>query len=312
LLYSEQIDNVAYSNATANGSVTVTANYATSPDGTQNADRIQLTRGTGSFDYAQRYQQLSVTPGTHTFSAYIKSLSGTPSIGWAYNGADWNLITLTTDWVRYTWTTTTNATPSFNCIIYQQLATSTSADFLIWGYQVEASSYPTSYIPTTSASATRVADACSKTGISSLIGQTEGVLFTDFVCNGFEDYGTPLSVNNGSTTQYIWITTFANGNIRVELYDSSVQASVTYTGGVVGQRYKVAFAYKTNDFAMYVNGSLVGTDVSGNTFSGTTLSRVDFNITNSALYANAVLQVNQSALFKTRLSNSDLIALTTL
>jgi hypothetical protein len=50
------------------------------------------------------------------------------------------------------------------------------------GIKWNKSSYPTSYIPTTSSSATRVADACSKTGISSLIGQTEGD-FVDFNIN---------------------------------------------------------------------------------------------------------------------------------
>ncbi len=32
---------------------------------------------------------------------------------------------------------------------------------------------------------------------------------------------------------------------------------------VIGQRYKVALAYKANDFALYVNGALIGTDNSG-------------------------------------------------
>jgi hypothetical protein len=187
-----------------------------------------------------------------------------------------------------------------------------NADVFVAGGQNEVGSYPTSYIPTTSASATRVADACSKTGISSLIGQTEGVLFTDFVCNGFKDWGTPLSVNNGTTGQEIWITTFTNGNIRAELYNGAVQASITYTGGVVGQRYKLAFAYKTNDFAMYVNGSLVGTDVSGTTFSGTTLSRLDFDNTSAASYGLSLIQINQAILFKTRLTNSELATLTTI
>jgi hypothetical protein len=49
----------------------------------------------------------------------------------------------------------------------------------LWGAQVEVGSYATSYIPTTSAAVTRNADAISKTGISSLINSTEGVLFVE-------------------------------------------------------------------------------------------------------------------------------------
>jgi hypothetical protein len=287
------------------GSPTITGNDAISPDGTTNADRVQFN-ASGNLVYNSG----TGSAGTNVLTVYAKAKSGTAQkFRFFANGA--TLIssdfTATDQWQRFEFSYTYSAQTAG-----LQGASTGASDVLFWGFQHEVSSYPTSYIPTTSASATRVADACFKTGISSLIGQSEGVLFTDFVCNGFEDYGTPLSVNNGSTTQYIWITTFANKDIRVEVYDGAVQASVTYTGGVVGQRYKVAFAYKTNDFAMYVNGSLVGTDFAGNTFSGTTLSRVDFNITNSALYANAVLQVNQAVLFKTRLTNAELASLTTL
>ena len=180
--------------------------------------------------------------------------------------------------------------------------------FKMSAIQLELGSYPTSYIPTTSAAVTRNADQVYKTGISALIGQTEGVLFTDFVCDGFDDYGTPLSINDGTASNYIWLTTFASGNIRAEVYNGSVQASITYTGGVVGQRYKVAFAYKQNDFVMYVNGTQIGTDTSGNI--PPSLSRIDYNLVNN--WSLALLKVNLSALFPTRLTNAELSQLTTI
>jgi hypothetical protein len=54
-----------------------------------------------------------------------------------------------------------------------------NADKYIYGAQLEAGAYATSYIPTLGAAVTRGLDACSKTGISSLIGQTEGTLFVE-------------------------------------------------------------------------------------------------------------------------------------
>jgi hypothetical protein len=182
----------------------------------------------------------------------------------------------------------------------------------IYGAQLEASSYPTSYIPTTSASATRVADACFKTGISSLIGQSEGVLFSDFVCNGFQDYGTPLCINDNSVSNSIWLTTFGDGTLRGEVYAISggVQATFSMSGGVVGQRYKMALAYKANDFAMYINGTQIGTDSSGSVPPN--LSRVDYDFTIPSSYSNSLLKINQAALFKTRLTNAELASLTTL
>jgi hypothetical protein len=309
-LWSEDLTNAVYiSGAGAGGSITRTANYAISPDGTQNADRLQVVRGSV---YAELYQRVGVTIGnTYTFSFWAKSFSGTPTLKTVWNGGYENEVTFTTDWVRYTYTfVALDTTAGFNFVTFTGLPnTSTTADILVWGAQMESSSYATSYIPSTSSSATRVADACFKTGISSLIGQTEGVLFTDFVCNGFQDYGTPLCVNDGSVNNSIWLTTFGNGTLRGEVFGSgSVQASFSMSGAVVGQRYKMALAYKANDFAMYINGTLIGTDSSGTIPSN--LSRVDYDYANPAVYSLSLLQINESILFPTRLTNSEIAQLT--
>jgi hypothetical protein len=58
---------------------------------------------------------------------------------------------------------------------------STSNYLYAWGANLTATSYLQSYVPTLGAAVTRGADACIKTGISSLIGQTEGTLFLDFI-----------------------------------------------------------------------------------------------------------------------------------
>ena len=137
-------------------------------------------------------------------------------------------------------------------------------------------------------------------------------MFVDFTLNGLADYGTPISVNDGTTSQYIWLTIFASGILRAELYNGAAQASISYSGAVAGGRYKMAFGYKANDFALYVNGALVGTDLTGTTFSGTTMSRVDTNLTNAAVYSTASESINQALLFKTRLTNAQLAELTTI
>ena len=300
-LYSEQFDNAYW---IKDIDVTVNSNVSISPSGNLDADRVNFASNNKAI-----YKNITAT-GTHRFSIYLKGEGSNigkqiqlliGNVGGTVN------VTLTSQWQRFT----TDASTS-TYVGVAKIGALQADSVLIWGSQLESGSYATSYIPTVASTVTRNADVISKTGISSLIGQTEGVLFTDFVCNGFQNYGTPLSVNNSSTSNNIWITTFANGNIRAELYNGAVQASIIYTGGVIGQRYKLAFAYKTNDFAMYVNGSLVGTDVSGTTFSGTTLSRLDFDLGNSALYSLSLIKVNQVILFPNRLTNSELAQLTTI
>jgi hypothetical protein len=320
LLYSEQFDNSAY-NKISGGSATVpvvTANFATSPDGSQNADRIQFARtGTTASDFSAINQSSLTLSATGTTTIYLKSnTSSNQNVLMYWGGGQGQVFLVTPSWQRFT---LSNLSVGTDAIVFGTRGGSgnffnggdLTLDILAWGAQVEASSYATSYIPTTSASATRVADVCSKTGISSLIGQTEGVLYTDFVCNGFQDFGTPLCVNDGSTSNSIWLTTFANGTLRGEVFGSgSVQASFSMSGGVVGQRYKMALAYKANDFAMYVNGVQIGTDLLGSIPSN--LSRVDYDYANAAVYSLSLLQINESVLFKTRLTNAELASLTTI
>jgi hypothetical protein len=77
---------------------------------------------------------------------------------------------------------------------------------------------------------------------------------------------------------------------------------------VVGQRYKLAAAYKLNDFVFYLNGTQVGSDSSGAvpaTLTSIGTSRGDGNF---PFYG----ELNQALIFKTRLDNATLQSLTTL
>jgi hypothetical protein len=306
LLEKQSTNYLKYSNDftqsvwSASGSITRTANYAVSPDGTQTATRIQWNGTDGEL-----YQYLGQTTPTRS-SVYVKGTAG-QVINFCLN-----LITLTGEWQRIEAASLIDGSDTWFGIITKSSVGHTATDFLLWGGQGENGTYATSLIYTTSASVTRVADACYKTGISSLIGQTEGTLFADFVITGLESlYGTAISVNDGVANNYVWLTIFANGNLRAEVWNGSVQASITYSGAVVGSRYKMAFGYKTNDFVLYVNGTQVGTDNSGTTFSGTTLSRVDNNLAGVATN-NVSQSLNQWEIFPTRLTNAQLVELTTI
>jgi hypothetical protein len=340
MTFSEQIDNAAWLKTNA----TISANAATSPDGYQNADKL-IDNATLAGHFIQ--QTISIT-GVHTFSVFAKAsessvitlqiqqvsvtsnfaliyydlISGQVESGeFSTSLSAGTIQEMSNGWYRCTITYTPITAGNHNVRVFvakniggnkvDYAGNGTDGVFL-YGTQLEAGAYATSYIPTLGASATRGADACSKTGISSLIGQTEGTLFVDFTINALANFGTPISVNDGSTSNYIWLTIFSNGNLRAELNNGTVQAAITYGGAVVGGRYKMAFGYKTNDFALYVNGTQVGTDNSGTTFSGTTLSRVDTDITNASVYSTASESINQALLFKTRLTNAEMASLTSL
>ena len=326
LIYSEQFDNAGWSQENA----TSTANQTTSPDGTQNADTIVdnstftrhilyqtlsgnlATSRTFSLYAKQnslRYLFMSVTNAgdSHCYSAIFDLQGGTvsatkvngdatisASIVSAGNGWYRCIIsgTMTTGTANYFPLIGTSDRPGFTGSLFANNSPNyagSGQSLYIWGAQLEASSYATSYIGTTSSSATRVEDACYKTGISSLIGQTEGVVFWDINVEVLSATGNEnlLNIDNGS---------FGN---TIYMFKSS------YVLPSVG-RYKMALAYKSNDFAFYVNGVSRGTDTSG---SVPATSRLQMG--NGALGASDG-KINELILLPTRLSNSELASLTTI
>ena len=312
--YSEDFSaGAGWSTSTAGGStVTYTANYGISPDGYQNADRLQLALNGGP--YADYLSGNTITNGTtYTYSIYVKSLSGTVSFYFLGGTPAGNILkTATTEWTRITHTFTASSTVTYPRFLIEAGASS-SVDLLIWGAQLEAGAYATSYIPTLAASATRGADACSKTGISSLIGQTQGTLFAEFVYSGkfgsASNSSMPISIDDASGNNEAYI--FINGTNNVAsgqfVVGGGFTCNISGLALTVGTRYKIAFAYKQNDFALYINGALQGVDTSGNIAALPNLRIGNYFGLN---YIQDT--VNQALLFKTRLTNAELAELTTL
>jgi hypothetical protein len=301
--YSEQFDNAAWTKS----NITVTANAAISPDGYTNADLLNITSVSNYIDQAGTI----VSGSTYTVSCYVKSAVSSSQTFRLYGNANKSssAFTATQEWQRFTHTFTADSTAMGTGI-----GSSALVQLYAYGFQLELGSYATSYIPTLAAAVTRGADSASKTGISSLIGATAGTLYSEFVVNGFANFGTPLCINNGGTAESIWLTTFANGDIRAEVFSTAgggVQASFTKSGNVVGQTYKIAIGYAANNFAFFVNGLQVGsTDTSGSV--PVSMNRVDFDYTIPASFVVSALGINQALLFTTRLTNAQLAELTTI
>ena len=182
----------------------------------------------------------------------------------------------------------------------------TDEGFKVVGWQLEAGAYPTSYIPTEGSTVTRVADASNTSGLTAFIGQTEGVLFLD-ITNTRSSYDSTraIQIDDATDSNRVQIGIFG-GNITPAIVTADVLQAAFSTPFVLG-RNKMAFAYKTNDFVFYLNGSLVGSDVSG-TVPATSLLRIGGKAGSASLGDG----VNNAMLFKTRLTNAELAALTTL
>jgi len=124
-----------------------------------------------------------------------------------------------------------------------------------WGFQLEQQSSATSYIPTVGTTISRTADSASKSGISSLIGQTEGVLYLSYK-NKTTSSAEYISLSDGTDANSIRI--FINNSNQVGV--SIISGGGSVYANTITDNYsnitdmKVAIKYKSGDYAIFING----------------------------------------------------------
>jgi hypothetical protein len=296
LTYSEEFDNADWSK---DSGVTVAANVAISPDGSTNADRVSYASENTAI-----YRIISGVSTEHQFSVYLKGEGA--NIGKQINlEASTNInVTLTGEWQRFV--TTSND----GVVAIKRLLVGQADAVLVWGAQFEAGAYPTSYIKTTSAAVTRAADEAGKTAVSGLIGQQEGTWYADLIVLGNTGNATILNSAN-VVTNAISLHIESNA-FRGYVFANSVNLNNIVGGSVViGGTYKVAYAYKSGDAALYVNGVQIG--VASQSFAFTaSIDTIKVSDTVTFFSTQEGIKINTAALYTTRLSNSELAALTAL
>jgi hypothetical protein len=338
-LYSEDLSNAAWIKTRS----TIVSDDTISPDGTQNADKLvedttasnshtagnNVTVGnvavTGSvFVKADTRSRARVaisdlTTGDYRIDLNLNNESVLENNGgsrgsWTNNS--YKIEKFPNNWYKVSLTGTKGAGAQASLAVWllddngnSSYTGDGTSGLFVWGSQLEAGSYPTSYIPTSGATSTRGADAASKTGISSLIGQTEGTIFIEF--DAEED--TPQNVNlinfNNSTQASVVIAKRTSGVLRAQVFAGG-SAPVDIDSAIVSGKTKAAIAYKSGDSVLYVNGVGVS-DSSTFTFNGT-LSDVIFPSYMTYFAFGHKYSVNQALLFKTRLTNAQLAELTTI
>ena len=169
--------------------------------------------------------------------------------------------------------------------------------------QIEALGYATSYIPTSGATATRVAETLTKTGLSSYINSVEGTLYVNL---------------KPKITGTIQLYSATNNRIWLEFNESNTRAYINNGGGTVNLNVnsesvdfntfrKVALTYEANNFKLYVNGVGITISPVQGTFVANSLTDIRFNF-GSHFYGD----VKDVRLFNTVLTNAELTTLTTL
>jgi hypothetical protein len=348
LTYSEEFDDAAWNFAgcLAFGSGS-TANAITAPDGTLTADLITQDSAT-SLHSANRTAAFAVTAGqTYTLSVFLKA----NGVEWVFLQLNGNIWTETGDrprfwfnlstgeegssdrnsgvgltnfgdgWYRAHITATASTNANTNLAIAMTVADGNNSTFAgdgtsgiyLWGAQLEAGSFPTSYIPTEGSTVTRAADVASITGtnFSSWYEQSEGTAFVEAKNYPYPITGKALVPFAFSDNTYNNRITLA-GSTGTNQFNFDVTKAGSFRrailGNFVSSGLKVSGGYKSTGSAGSLDGAATVTSDTPNIPS--VISQL--NIGQGHVGTNILNgHIKRLTYWPTRLSNDTLQTITT-
>ena len=308
--YSEDfIQGASGTGWTKFGSAFATSNQTVSPDGTLNADKISIgTTQTSTFGVYVNNASISPSGSTFALSYYFKPsevqfvqiyfgggqvVSGSPFANFdILNGVlgtvssvlnasiepylnDFYKVTVTGTASGATLSAIISAIPSATSPRNTANSWTLGDGFFIWGAQLEAGSYATSYIPTNGSSVTRVAETCNNSGNSEVFNDSEGVLYADISALNDDLTFRTITISDGSTSNNVGFGYRNNSNVIYTFLKSDINSSSSVTVSDIKLFNKVALKIKSGDYSMWVNGFEVYTSSTSFTLSG--LSELAFD-----------------------------------
>ena len=275
-LYSEDLTqfNLSSSGTGASNPV-VTSNYGVSPDGTQNADRVQLDAGTDASGNSRITETFTIFATTETISVYLKSNDGQEhTIDIIQSNSPQNTATVTSEWKRFSFTNVNGSPDKYG--IGLTGSNGETADILAWGFQLEQNSVASSYIPTQGSASTRVAETASGSGNSEVFNDSEGVLFADISALANDGNGQIRLMEQGVLNSVIMEFRNSGTTLRTYIFDgNATNQFLSETNINPNDNIKIALKYKQNDCSLYLNGFVTATDT--NATMPSNLNTLSFN-----------------------------------
>lgn len=281
ITYSSDLSNVSWGKF---GGATVTTDTTVSPDGTQNADTVSIS---GS-KYIEKV--VAAAAGTYCFSTFFKLTgSGTANLQLTCAGSGSTntalVINLTTgavtigfgtpvafgsevfgSWVRV-YSVGTHVSGSIACYY---IAYGGAVSVPIWGAQLEAGAFPTSYIPTVATSVTRNADVATMTGtnFSSWFNASEGAFALQASSTNTSTTNAALFACHNTAANMIDMYNQSDSQLIGRVRSNNANTAIMPNGTVVdGATETYAIAYKTANMAVSNKGAAPTTNTTAYTFT---------------------------------------------
>ena len=208
----------------------------------------------------------------------------------------------TTERLQISFTTGDNVSPN-------NLTGDNVSGVFLYGAQLEAGAFPTSYIPTTGSTATRAADVATIPVSAFGYNSDAGSILVEAQRFGTNNYPRSVMIDAGSESDSISLgawgsTTSLTALIKV----GSVKQADMFLGPVGTSAFKNSIAYKENDFAASRDGNTVLTDTSGTVPTGMTTLTIGRNGVTTQFFNGHIKSIQY---YPRRLSNAQLQELTT-
>ena len=344
VLYSQEFSDVSWTKTNA----TVTDNIVIAPDGTLTGDLFKASDLVTSVARDIRRNTNTAVSVVNTFSCYAKARNGNflnmtfrnqaaatnfcaaefnlstgvvsvaASNGGNATGASASITSVGNGWYRCSISgiADTSGTQISTLLIGRTSSNSNAVAentelCFIWGAQLEAGAFATSYIPTVASQVTRSADVASMTGanFSSWYRQDEGSIYVEAI-PAVTVYGATryiFAVGDGGTNNFIGSRYTIAGLLQNIITTNGTSQGAQNTGAhPAGVPFKLSYSYKTNDVAAVVNGGSAVTNTTA------VLPVVNTAFLGSVSSAGAIgsQHFKKFAYYPARLTNAQLQALT--
>ena len=334
LAFSNQLDNFYWTR----NNLSVTVDQTTAPDGTVTGDKIIEDTANSSHyigkslvltsgqTYTQSYflkadgrtkvqiRRLTgsalPTPPTIIFDLSSGTYSGSVVSGWTNPFIE----NFGNGWYRIGISATATSTTSDGMGLYlcdaggniSYLGDGTSGVYA-WGAQLEAGAFPTSYIPTTTASVVRSVDLCDITGsdFTGFYNGSEGTMVATASAVGFtsNNNNTVVAIDSGTIGVMRILHRVAAGN-KLSALVSGVQLTPASNYNTANVIYKSALAAGVDGADYVIDGTQIP-----DTFTGSVLTADNLKFS-GVVASTSNTTISSFRYYKKRLATAKLVSLT--